>query len=155
MQRILVSLALLFMASAAFAAAPANSAATPTRAAAPADSGPAIKAADAWLARVDAGDYAESWKQASPLFQQQMTEPEWEKIIAKARRPMGKMMKRSTPTAQYTPEDPDSPGRQYWLIQYIADFQHQPGLVERVTLMPTASGWQVVGYRILTNTDTD
>ncbi|HEY1772562.1 MAG TPA: DUF4019 domain-containing protein [Gammaproteobacteria bacterium] len=113
-----------------------------------ADSGPAIKAANAWIALVDAGNYAESWKQAAPLFQQQVTESYWEKAAGSVRGPLGKVLKRSAPTARYTTELPDAPTGQYWLVQDTADFEHQPGLTERVTVMQTSSGWQVIGYHI-------
>ena len=135
MKRILVLAALLFTATAGFAADQP-------------DSGPAIKAEQAWMALVDAGNYAESWKQAAPLFQQQVKQADWAEIAGKVRGPMGKVVKRSAPEAQYTTQLPDAPAGKYWLITDKADFEHQPGLTERVTLMQTPAGWQVIGYRI-------
>jgi len=135
MKRILVLAAVLFTATTGFAADTA-------------DSGPAIKAEQTWMALVDAGNYAESWKQAAPLFQQQVKETDWADIAGKVRGPLGKVLKRSAPSAQYTTQLPGAPDGKYWLIQDTADFEHKTGAVELITLTQTPAGWQVIGYRI-------
>lgn len=135
MKHILALTALLFTATTGFAADTT-------------DSGPAIKAAQAWMALVDAGNYAESWKQASPLFQQQVKEAEWADIAGKVRGPLGKVLRRGAPSAEYATKFPDAPDGKYWLITNSVDFEHQARLTERVVLMQTPAGWQVIGYRI-------
>lgn len=135
MKRILALLALLSVMSVGFAADQP-------------DSGPAIKAGQTWLALVDAGNYPESWKQASPLFQQQVKQTDWVDIIGKVRGPLGKVLKRGAPDAEFATKFPDAPDGKYWLITDKVDFEHQSGLTERVVLMQTPAGWQVIGYRI-------
>ena len=56
-------------------------AALTAQAADPGDSGPAMKAAAAWLTTIDAGNYAEGWKATAPLFQKAAPEATWEGAV--------------------------------------------------------------------------
>ena len=49
----------------------------------------AQEAADAWLALIDSTDYAASWQQAAPMFQQQVSEAQWVQMLESVRGPLG------------------------------------------------------------------
>ena len=43
---------------------------------------------------MDAGKYGESWDQAAESFRAKLTKPQWESALDKARKPLGKVVKR-------------------------------------------------------------
>jgi hypothetical protein len=47
----------------------------------------AVASAEAWLAKVDGGEYAESWEQAAEFFRSAVPKEKWLSIIAAVRRP--------------------------------------------------------------------
>ncbi len=117
-------------------------------AAVPADAVLAVKAADAWLATVDSGQYGTSWKQASPLFQAAMSEQAWDQALQGVRTPLGKLLSRSVVDTQYTTEMPGAPDGQYWAILEQASFEHKAQASEAVILMKVGNDWKVAGYHI-------
>src|SRR5262249_41112987 len=56
----------------------------------------AMKAAEdsarAWLALMDSGQYARSWKESARFFQKQVTQEEWEKGAKAGRESLGKVI---------------------------------------------------------------
>ena len=42
------------------------------------DTTPAMSAAQAWLAQVDAGQYGQSWDDASSFFRESVPKPQWQ-----------------------------------------------------------------------------
>jgi hypothetical protein len=65
--------------------------------------------AKAWLAVVDSGRYAESWKQASSLFRRQVTAEQWDKALDSVRSPLGKLVARAVRSAEFTRSLPGAP----------------------------------------------
>jgi Protein of unknown function (DUF4019) len=61
----------------------------------------AINAADVWLKIVDSGKYDESWKQASSLFKDHVSENEWTQKVGPARRELGGLVSRKVKSAKY------------------------------------------------------
>jgi len=49
----------------------------------------AVASAEAWLAMVDSGKYADSWKQASDYFKNAVKQPQWEQSLAAVRKTPG------------------------------------------------------------------
>jgi hypothetical protein len=109
----------------------------------------AEKAALAWLATVDAGQYGESWDQAAELFRKALTRPQWVEAVQKARAPLGKMISRKLRSVDYTRKTSEPSPGEYVVIEYDTDFANRNGAIERVTPMKDKDGvWRVSGYYI-------
>lgn len=115
----------------------------------PAADDAAIAAAEKWLAMVDEGRYAESWKQAAALFRQAIPESQWGQALTALRKPLGKTLSRTVLTRQFTTSMPGAPDGQYVVIQFKTSFEHKNEAVETVTPMKEKDGnWKVSGYYI-------
>jgi len=110
---------------------------------------PAVEAARTWLALVDASEYAKSWKETAPIFQETVKEADWSKMVAAVREPLGAVSKRTQIAAQYATFLPGAPEGEYVVIQFLTDFAKKSGAVETVTPMKDPAGnWKVSGYYI-------
>jgi len=122
-------------------------AAVASRAADTAAEDAAQKAAETWLALVDAGKYAESWTEASALLKGQVTKEKWEQMAAGVRNPLGKLVSRKLKSRQYTTSVPGAPDGKYVIIQYDTVYQNKKTAVETITpMVDAARGWRVAGY---------
>jgi Protein of unknown function (DUF4019) len=109
----------------------------------------AQQSAEAWLARVDAGEYAESWQQASSTFKAHVTKDQWVKLIGATLGPLGKNTSRKLKSATYTTTLPGAPDGRYVVIQYESSFEHKQSAIETITPMLDSDGlWRVSGYFI-------
>jgi hypothetical protein len=109
----------------------------------------AESAALAWLALVDAGNYAQSWNTASTMFRQNVTQSQWQAAAANARGPVGALKSRTLSSATYARTLPGAPDGEYVVIQFTASFEHKAAAVETVTPMKDQDGaWHVSGYFI-------
>lgn len=106
-------------------------------------------AAEQWLALVDAGNYAESWKAAAEVLKKAVNERKWKTTMQPVRRPLGKVISRKLKSAQYTKELPGAPEGEYVVVQFETEFQNRKSAVETVTPMKENDGhWRVSGYSI-------
>jgi hypothetical protein len=132
--------------------APSSSPAAPSASAsppAPTNEQAAQAAAEAWLAMVDAGDYAKSWDEAAAAFKQKIDQPGWEKALTSARTPLGKLQSRTLKSAQYATSLPGAPDGEYVVLHFDASFSNKQSAVETVTPAKDAGGrWRVSGYFI-------
>ncbi len=104
-------------------------------------------AADAWLALVDAGDYAEAWKQAAHLFKSGVTSEDWTKKVKGAREPLGAVAARKQQSARYSETMAGAPDGQYVVVTYITEFQKKKDAAETVIVAHEPDGtWKVAGY---------
>jgi hypothetical protein len=109
----------------------------------------AQQSADAWLALVDSGKYADSWQEASQLFKAAVTKEQWQSKLRASRGPFGKMVSRELKSATYAKTLPGAPDGEYVVIQYESSFEHKQSAVETVTPMLDNDGkWRVSGYYI-------
>lgn len=110
---------------------------------------PAMSAATAWLAIVDAARYGESWEQSAALFREQVSRLQWEKTLQEARGALGALGSRKLASATYTLAPPNAPPGEYVIIQYHSGFDNRPLTTEIVTPMREKDGtWRVSGYFI-------
>lgn len=106
-------------------------------------------AASSWLALVDNGKYAESWKEAAELFRNAITPEKWQQSLHAARDPLGKLLSRKVISANYTKTLPGAPDGEYVVIRYESSFEHKQSAIETVTSMLERDGkWRVSGYFI-------
>ena len=105
-------------------------------------------AALAWLALVDAGKYADSWKAASSHFKAMVTEQKWTDAMNQVREPLGFVRKREFKSAEFTHVLPRAPKGDYWVILFATNFDGTDA-IETVTPMRDKDGmWHVSGYYI-------
>lgn len=109
----------------------------------------AQKSAEAWLALIDAGNYAESWKTAAGYFQSAVSQDQWEHTIAAVRKPLGDLISRKVKSSQYATSLPGAPDGEYVVLQFDTSFANKKAAVETVTPMREPDGqWKVSGYYI-------
>src|ERR1035441_2552882 len=109
----------------------------------------AQQSADAWLALVDSGKYADSWQEAAQLFKAAVSKEKWRDALRGTRDPLGKMLSRKLKSATYAKTLPGAPDGEYVVIQYESSFEHKQLAVETVTPMLDKDGqWRVSGYYI-------
>ncbi len=104
---------------------------------------------EGWLALVDSGKYADSWKESSSLFKAHVSQEQWKSMLGATRDPLGKVTSRKLKSATYTKTMPGAPDGDYVVIQYETSFEHKQSAVETVTPMLDKDGkWRVSGYFI-------
>ncbi len=109
----------------------------------------AQKAAEAWLAEVDAAQYADSWQNASAYFKSAVTREHWIDMVGGVRKPLGKVQSRKLKSAQYTTTLPGAPDGEYVVIQYDTSFEKKAAAIETLAVMLDKDGkWHVSGYFI-------
>jgi hypothetical protein len=109
----------------------------------------AQRADTVWLALVDSGQYAESWKQAGAAIQAAVTQDKWVETIQRVRDQMGKMVTRRLKSASYATTLPGAPDGQYEVIIFETSFEHkQLGYETVVTSREKDGVWRVAGYYI-------
>ena len=109
----------------------------------------AASAAQAWLALVDDGRYAGSWKAAAAIFQGGVTEPAWINSMETFRKPLGNLISRNLKSTQLMKEMPGAPDAQYVVMQFDTSFAGKNSAVETVTFMLEKDGqWKAAGYFI-------
>jgi hypothetical protein len=109
----------------------------------------ALNSAEKWLGIVDAGKYAESWKEAAGLFRNAVKQEQWEQSLQAVRKPLGKLVLRKIGTKAYRTSLPGAPDGEYVVNQFESSFEKKKSAVETVTLMLEKDGkWRVSGYYI-------
>lgn len=109
----------------------------------------AQKSAEQWLALVDAGNYAGSWKTAAGYFQTAVPQDQWEHSIVAVRKPLGDLVSRKLKSAKYTKSLPGAPDGEYVVLQFDTSFANKQVAVETVTPLLDKDGkWKVSGYYI-------
>jgi hypothetical protein len=109
----------------------------------------AQEAAESWVALVDAGNYAQSWEDASTFFKSKVSREDWEKMLTQVRTPLGKSSDRTPTSAVYQTSIPKAPDGEYVVIQFTINFANTGPAVETITPMLDKDGkWRVSGYYI-------
>jgi hypothetical protein len=109
----------------------------------------ATAAATAWLAIVDAGKYADSYKKASSFFQEKITEAKWVEALTGVRKPLGALVSRKVKAAKYATSLPGAPAGEYVVIVFDTSFKEKKGALETVTpMLDKDKKWHVSGYFI-------
>lgn len=129
-------------------AAPMHHAKAKPHAPAPPAKSPAVKAAEAWLALTDSGQYDKSYDTAASAFKAAVTAAQWTAAMQQVRAPLGAVKTRTFASAKHIPAPPGAPAGDYALIQYSTAFANKPS-VETITMTKDADGqWRTDGYFI-------
>lgn len=106
-----------------------------------------IETVEAWLHQVDRLDADASWKQASSVFQQQLSREKWENILKSTRSPIGRVLTRRHTVTQYASRLPGIPEGTYALLQFHSSFTNKESTVESVVFSKEPDGhWRALGY---------
>lgn len=109
----------------------------------------AVTAAESWLALIDGGKYADSWKEAASFFQNNVTQADWERMVKGVREPLGKVLSRKLKSKTYTKTLPGVPDGEYVIIQFNTSFEKKKSAVETITpMLDKDKKWKVSGYFI-------
>jgi hypothetical protein len=109
----------------------------------------ALSAAENWLATVDAGKYAASWKEAAAFLKNAVKPEQLELSMKATRQPLGKLISRKMLTKSYKTSLPGAPDGEYVVIQFGTSFENKKTAIETVTPMLDKDGkWRVSGYYI-------
>lgn len=109
----------------------------------------AQEAAERWLAQVDAGNYAASWRDGAAPLRAAVPQQQWEATMRQLRGGLGSVGDRALKSASFTKTLPGLPDGQYVVIQYTTQFANKEQAVETVTPMREADGsWRVSGYYV-------
>ncbi|MBA4371818.1 MAG: hypothetical protein C0402_03025 [Thermodesulfovibrio sp.] len=115
----------------------------------PSEEKAAVKAAQDWLALIDTEKYAESWTESAALFRSAVTAAQWSGQVKGVRVPLGRVMKRTVRSKNYSKSLPGAPDGEYVVIQFETSFENKKNAVETVTPMLDKDGrWRVSGYYI-------
>ena len=107
----------------------------------------AVKAARAWLALVDRGDYGASWKEAASYFKGAVSAEKWKEAASGVRGPLGKVQSREVASTTFATSLPGAPDGEYVVIQFKTRFLNKQSAIETVTPMKDKDGkWRVSGY---------
>jgi len=107
-----------------------------------------VSSAISWLEVVDSGEYAESWSEASPYFQSQISSDNWEQALKKVRHPLGKVLSREVTTSSLHTSLPGAPEGNYLVVVFSTSFEQKSSATETVTVSQTGDDWRAVGYFI-------
>jgi len=109
----------------------------------------AISAAKKWLATVDAGEYAASWKEAAEFLRNTVKPEQLELSMQANRKPLGKLISRKVQKKTYKTSLPSAPDGEYVVIQFKTSFENKKNAIETITPMLDKDGkWRVSGYYI-------
>jgi hypothetical protein len=109
----------------------------------------AQKAAEKWLASVDAGDYASGWEQAAEIMKSLVTKEQLAQQLGGVRDPLGAVQSRKLKSAQFTRRMPGAPDGQYVVLQFETSFANKSQAIETITPAKEKDGvWRVSGYFI-------
>ena len=109
----------------------------------------ATRGAEDWMAMIDAGRYAESWKASSEIVKNAVTMEKFESSMKTVREPMGKHESRKLQNASYTTQLPGVPPGEYVMILYDSSFEHKVVAQETVVMTREKDKvWRMAGYHI-------
>lgn len=111
----------------------------------------AVAAMETWLSGIDAGKYAESWKDASTDFQKAVTEAQLVASLKAVRAPLGAMKERKLASALQQTEVPGPKGAikgNFVIAQFETSFENLKFALETVTFAEEGGTWKASGYYI-------
>lgn len=107
----------------------------------------------AWLALIDAGEYAKSWDQSSAFFKANVKRDFWVSSLKSVRSPLGKLEERQLASALHQQSIPQQDGTMKKVDAVIArfdtSFHNLDAARETVTFEREKDGsWRASGYYI-------
>ena len=104
--------------------------------------------AQAWLALIDGGKYADSWTQAASVFRSKGDQNTWASQVKSVRDQFGAVESRKDFNVNLTKTLPGAPEGDYAIARFQTDFANKKQTVETVILTIEDGQWRVAGYLI-------
>ena len=107
----------------------------------------AQKAAEQWLALVDAGKYGESWDEAAQMFKSAVSRKDFLSTTRETRASFGQVASRKLASAHELKNIPGLPPGEYFAVQFRSSFEKLPAATEVVIPTLEKDGkWRVSQY---------
>jgi len=138
-----IAVAMLPVAAAAQASAPADSAISA-----------AERAADAWFALLANRDYAGSWAAASKYFREHVSREQWRVNAEPLARQFERTSLRRLVEARWLHDEPPLPPAEYVVLRWLTDLGLGRQVGERIIMAHEADGaWRPATYDLFPNVD--
>jgi len=106
-------------------------------------------AAEQWIVLVDDGQYEQSWKEASKIFRDALSSPDWQKKAETDRSHLGQKQSRKLKDLKLGPTVKGLPAGQYVQVKYQSSYANKKVALETVTAVLEPDGnWRVAAYSI-------
>jgi hypothetical protein len=105
-------------------------------------------ATQAWLDKIDKGQYGESWDNGADLLKLTMTKDDWQKLLEKTRKPLGAVKSRQVSDQRVAKNPKGLPAGDYIVMVYKTTFAKKANATELVTLFLQEGEWRVLTYQI-------
>jgi len=101
-----------------------------------------------WLGGVDQERYGESWDNGSEIFKVTIPKEEWENLLNKVRKPLGRVTNREVIDQRVAADPKGLPAGDYMVMLYNTTFSNKPSAIELVTLRFENGTWKVLTYQV-------
>lgn len=108
----------------------------------------AQKAAEQWLALLDAGEYGRAWDRTAGPFRDRVPRERWVDALPKDRGAHGAVRSRRVELASYKPTLPGVPDGDYVTVRFATAFERKADAAELITLVLENGVWRPIGYGI-------
>ena len=122
---------------------------TPPVVQAPSDEDAARQSVDAWLALLDAEDYAAAYEATGSSFREEVTAEEFRSSMEERQAILGAVESRTLSSTQRLSTVPNAPPGDYFVFELDGVYELRPNTRERVTAVSESGGWPVVGIYII------
>lgn len=107
----------------------------------------AVASAEKWLALVDKGEYAKSWKEAASYLRKVSSELKWVQTAKTFRAPLGKLIARQLADATCRTSLSGAPEGEYVLMHFYTSFEKRKAAYETVISVLEKDGkWRIASY---------
>ena len=103
------------------------------------------KAARAWLAQIDRGDWTGSWNATGQPFKALNSVETWTRISQQVRVPLGALKSRELIGEENVPAPPYG----YQMVKFRTDYANKAGAIETLSLVREGGQWRVVGVHLI------
>ena len=112
------------------------------------DEDAARQSVDAWLALLDAGNYAAAYDATGSFFRERVTAEEFRNKMAERLALLGALESRTLSSTQRLTTVPNAPG-DYFVFEFDGVYELRPNARERVTAVSESGEWPVVGIYLI------
>src|SRR5882724_10969962 len=98
------------------------------------NTGNALEAAKAWMAKIDAGDYEASYQAGSSVLHDTVTQDKWLLVMKALRTTWGDVVSRRVTSHIYKPDGYEKQSGEFMIISYDTSFKNLPVAQETVIL---------------------
>ena len=109
----------------------------------------ARQSVDAWLALLDAGNYAEAYEATGSFFRESVTAEEFRDTVEGRLALLGAFESRTLSSTRRLTAVPDAPPGDYFVFEFDGVYELRPNARERVTAVSESDEWPVVGIYLI------